>query len=94
MCWPICRAYSRRHVQDEPADAFFRLLCRIAFSLEHRSWPRLVKPRRFTEKLWARMLNERDPLLTVISDKFLARDIVREKAGAEVLIPLLWEGTD
>lgn len=38
------------------------------------------------------MLQSRDPLLTVISDKFLVRDYVAEKVGKEYLVPLLWHG--
>ena len=38
------------------------------------------------------MLHERDPLLTVVSDKLRVRDYVAGKVGSAYLIPLLWSG--
>lgn len=38
------------------------------------------------------MLHERDPLFTLISDKFRVRDYVAEKVGGGYLIALLWSG--
>ena len=38
------------------------------------------------------MLHERDPLFTLISDKFRVRDYVTSKVGSDCLIPLLWQG--
>ena len=38
------------------------------------------------------MLHERDPLFTLISDKFRVRDYVASKVGSDCLIPLLWQG--
>ena len=89
--WPICRLYAR-HLGDRPADAFYRLLCSFQFYRVHHFWPDFVKPVRFTEKLWSRMLQERDPIFTTLSDKLLMRDFVAKKVGSEFLIPLLWEG--
>jgi hypothetical protein len=38
------------------------------------------------------MLHDRDPRLTVISDKLLVRDYIAKKVGECYLIPLLWFG--
>jgi len=38
------------------------------------------------------MLFDRDPKWTVMSDKLLARDYVADRAGTDILIPLLWSG--
>jgi hypothetical protein len=38
------------------------------------------------------MLNDRNPLLTVLNDKLAVRDYVAERVGSEYLIPLLWSG--
>lgn len=38
------------------------------------------------------MLHDRDPRLTLISDKLRVRDYVVQKAGSNCLIPLLWHG--
>lgn len=89
---PVCRAYSRNIVKDNPADAIYRFLCSIQFWRTHRFWPDFVHPRRFTEKLWSRMLHDRDPLLTVIYDKLRVREYVAGKVGTDILVPLLWSG--
>lgn len=90
--WPICRAYARFLVGDRPADALYRLLCSVQFWMTHRFWPNFAEPRRFSEKLWSLMLFERDPQMTMLTDKLLVRDYVAAKAGSEYLIPLLWSG--
>lgn len=38
------------------------------------------------------MFNNRDPLMTLISDKLRVRDYVAQNIGGEYLIPLLWHG--
>ena len=87
-----CRAYARCFVGDKPADAVYRFLCSLQFLRAHHFWPNFVHPRRFTEKLWSRMLHDRDPLLTVIYDKLRVRDYVAAKVGSDCLVPLLWSG--
>lgn len=91
--WPICRAYSRR-LGDRPADAIFRFLCSLYFFSVFRFWPNFVNPRRFSEKVWTHQLQDRDPNLTIISDKLLVRDYVASRIGTKYLIPLLWTGED
>jgi len=92
--WPICRAYSRLIVRDRPADTVYRFLCSAQFWLVHRFWPDFVHPRRFTEKVLSRMLYDRDPIFTLISDKLRVRDYVTNKVGSEYLIKLIWSGDD
>jgi hypothetical protein len=92
LYYPICRSYARHVIKDRPADGILNTLCRLAFLTVYGYWPHLEHPRRFAERLWARMLRGRDPRLTRISDKYLVRDYVGEKAGSESLIPLLWSG--
>jgi hypothetical protein len=89
--WPICRAYSR-YLGDRPADATLRFLCGLEYWRVYRFWPKFVSPQRFTEKVWSRMLHNRDPLLTLISDKLRIREYVSQKIGSDNLIPLLWSG--
>jgi hypothetical protein len=38
------------------------------------------------------MLYDRDPLLTLISDKLRVRDYIADRIGEQYLIPLLWHG--
>jgi TupA-like ATPgrasp len=42
----------------------------------------------------SRMLHDRNPLLTTISDKLAARDYIAAKGFGEYLIPLIWKGND
>lgn len=92
LYWPICRAYAKHILGDKPADALFRSLCTFQFWAVNRYWPNFKQPRSFAEKLWSRMLHERDPVLTLISDKLRVRDYVASKVGSEYLIPMLWSG--
>ncbi len=89
--WPICRAYAR-HLGNKPADALLRCSCVPQFWLSHRYWPEFENPKTFSEKIWHRMLCNRDPLLTLVSDKFRVRDYIAQKGGSDYLIPLLWYG--
>lgn len=58
--------------------------------------PDFENPRTFNEKLQWIKLYYRNPLYTVISDKFASREYVREKIGEEYLVPLLgvWDSPD
>lgn len=90
--WPICRAYVKLIIRDKPADSFLALLCGMQFITVHKYWPNFRFPRRFSEKVWNRMLYDRDPRLTLISDKLKVRDYVADRLGKNYLIPLLWQG--
>lgn len=92
MYMPICRAYSRHVIGDKPADSIYRVLCSLQFRRIHGFWPNFVHPQRHTEKLWSRMLHDRNPQLTLLCDKLRVRDYVAQKAGTDCLIPLLWTG--
>ncbi|OGL43431.1 MAG: hypothetical protein A2W05_00365 [Candidatus Schekmanbacteria bacterium RBG_16_38_10] len=89
-----CRAYARHFVRDKPADSILRLLCSVQFLKVHNFWPNFVHPSRFSEKVWSRMLHNRDTQLTLLNDKLLVRDYVAAKVGKDYLIPLLWTGAN
>ncbi len=91
--WPICRSYAR-YLGDRPADALFRCMCGLPFWKVHRYWPDFMHPRRFSEKVWSRMLFDRAPQWTLLSDKLRVRDYVASKVGIEYLVPLLWQGNN
>ncbi len=91
---PICRAYARRVLDSRPADAVYRRLCAFHFWMAHHYWPRLEQPASFSEKVWHRMLYQRDPVWTRLSDKLQMRDHVAQRVGEQYLIPLLWRGQD
>jgi hypothetical protein len=87
-----CRAYARHILEDRPADTVMRYLCSLHFWKVHRYWPHFKNPRSYSEKVWGRMLFDRDPRWTMLSDKLLVRDYVVKKLGNEYLVPLLWSG--
>lgn len=87
-----CRNYSRIFLKDRRGDAIFRLLCTFHFYRIHRYWPNFVNPRSFSEHIWHKMLNDRDPQMSILADKLAVRDFVRDRIGEEVLVPLLWSG--
>lgn len=49
----------------------------------------LVYPKKFTEKIQWMKLYDRNPLKTILADKYAVRDYIKEKIGEEHLIPLL-----
>lgn len=71
-----------------------RLRIAITYAWGHRRLPRLYDPRRFTELVQQRKLADRDPLLTVLSDKIAAKPFVRDVLGDAWIIPTLWSGIE
>ena len=67
---------------------------RRTYSKHHGRNPRLLRPARFTEKIQWRKLFDLNPIYAVLSDKLAVRDFIVQRVGAEVLIPLLWVGSD
>jgi hypothetical protein len=92
LYWPICRGYERHILGDKPADPVIRFLCGLYFLKAHGYWPHFNSPRSLMEKVWNRMLFDRDPKWTMFSDRLRARDYVANKVGGEYLVPLLWTG--
>lgn len=56
----------------------------------------LENPKSFNEKLQWLKLYDRNPLYTITSDKYAAREYVKEKIGEEHLVPLIdvWDNPD
>lgn len=88
---PICRAYSKVVLKDKPADRIMCFLSNLYFWHVHGYWPRL-QARSFEEKVYNRMLFDRNPIWTTVSDKLLVRDYVSSKVTKNHLVPLLWKG--
>ncbi len=55
---------------------------------------RLLRPRRFTEKMQWRKLFDLKPIYAVFSDKYATRSYVAERLGPGVLPTLYWVGND
>jgi hypothetical protein len=89
---PICRMYSRYIVREGPVDGIMSFLCALEFWKVHGYWPNFRNPRSFSEKVFNRMLFDRDAIWTLLSDKLRVRDYVGTKIRQECLIPLLWTG--
>ena len=89
--WLLCRLYARR-LGDKPADVVMRFLSSLFPRITHRYWANLSNPLSLSEQLWHRMLFDRNPRSTAISDKLEVLRYVKEKVGRDYLIPLLWIG--
>lgn len=55
-------------------------------------WPHLIRPRNFAEGVQARKVWDRDPRLPLLADKLRVKDHVRDRLGADWVIPTLWSG--
>lgn len=54
----------------------------------------LNNPKTLNEKIQWLKLNDRTPLHTICTDKYLARNYIAEKVGADYLIPLVFQTKD
>jgi hypothetical protein len=91
---PACRLYARHAMAAGSPDRIMRLLGSVEFLMVHHYWPNLTTPSTFTEKLWRRMLFDRDPRFVLVSDKLRVRAYIEKVAGSEYLVPLLWSGNN
>jgi hypothetical protein len=66
-------------------------VCR-AHAKAHGRLPRLLTPRRFTDKMQWRKLFDFNPAFPTLCDKLAVRDLIAERVGCEYLVPLLWSG--
>jgi len=57
-------------------------------------FPNLKHPRRFTEKLQVRKIEDRNALYPHLVDKVEAKRYIAEHAGAQHVVPTYWVGTD
>lgn len=90
---PICRAYAKHSMaRNEPANRLMTFLVSLPFLMEHYYWPHFRNPRSFSEKVFARMLFDRNPKWRMTTDKLLVREYVADKLGREFLIPMIWRG--
>jgi hypothetical protein len=55
---------------------------------------RLMRPRRYTEKMQWRKLFDLDPRYVILSDKLAIRGFIAAQLGSAHLVPLLWQGDD
>ena len=91
---PICRSYAWHLGGDKPPDPVLYCLWGLHFWKVHGYWPQYKIPRSFSEKVWNRMLYDRDPRWTMFSDKLRVRDYVARIVDGKYLVPLLWNGSE
>jgi len=72
------------------------MLSRVRITLiyvwRHHRWPELSRPRRFTEWVQWRKLNDRDPDRARLTDKLHGKALAATALGKEMMIPTLWQG--
>lgn len=54
------------------------------------TYPSLIRPKTFSEKVLHRMVFDRRPILTELQDKYAVRDYVRQRIGDHILPKLYW----
>ena len=64
----------------------------IIYLWRHHRWPDLTNPRRFSELVQWRKLNDRDPMMPLLADKIAAKTHVRSILGRKWIIPTCWSG--
>lgn len=65
-----------------------KLMIVLQYKLSTGRWPKLKKPKRFTEKIQWYKLNYRHDLLTTCSDKYSVREFVSAKGFSHILVPI------
>ena len=95
----------------EMQDKLDRIEKTLYYQLDQEKYPALLKqwykdktgkildlddPKTFNEKIQWLKLNDRDPRKTVLSDKYLVREWIKEKIGEKYLIPTIgvWENAE
>ena len=82
-------------IADERAEtggALARLRIRLSYGWRHRRLPDLDTPRRFTEWVQWRKLNERSAALARLTDKCASKALVAARLGSLWVVPTLWSG--
>lgn len=89
------RNFLYRKTQKMNPDKYETELTKI-YSLKIGKRLNLKNPVTFTEKLQWLKLNDATPLKTTLTDKYLVREWISEKIGAQYLIPILgvWDSFD
>ena len=68
------------------------ILLRARFLIKTGELLDLKNPKNFSQKIQWIKLYDRNPLYTMLADKYAVREYVARKIGEEYLIPLLWAG--
>lgn len=66
----------------------------LIYAWRHARWPSLARPRRFTEWVQWRKLNDRDGPRARLTDKLYGKSLAATALGDEMVIPTLWLGSE
>ncbi len=80
----------KKTVKEFTPDLYTLLYTLWRYKRELGVFPRLIHPKTFNEKIQYRKLHDRRPLLTLLVDKYRAREYVAKKIGENVLPRLLF----
>ncbi len=75
-----------------PAPPWARWRVALTYRWRHGRWPELAAPRRFTEWVQWRKLNDRRHGLALLTDKAHSKQLAEARLGEEKTIPTLWLG--
>ena len=84
--WRAVRSLGNRGFLNFVDD---RTYLRLRFRAKMGYWPNLERPQTYSEKIQWLKLHDRDPLYTVLADKYAVREYVADRIGPEYLISLL-----
>jgi hypothetical protein len=92
---PWQQLYNRRFDENICLDDKKKIIAH-QFKYTHGYEPDLENPKTFNEKLQWIKLYDHNPLYTLLSDKYLVRDYIKDKIGEKYLIRLLgvWDNPD
>ena len=75
----------RGYFKSLPDETYLKLLYRGKIGKRLN----LENPKTYNEKLQWLKLNDRNPMYTILADKYEVRDVIKERIGEDYLIPLL-----
>ena len=82
----------RRPVAASAWPALAALHLALLYRVRHGRWPALTQPRRFTEWVQWRKLNDRCPERARLTDKRHGKAVAAAALGPEMVVPTLWHG--
>ncbi len=91
-----CGTSPANHVLKQPkvasvSDRLIELFVSVrGYRMKYGGIPNLIRPETFTEKVLHRILFDRRPILTTLSDKYAVREYVKARIGEHVLPRLHW----
>lgn len=86
----VAKAVYKRAIRALP----LKIAISLKYFRESGRFPSFSHPKDFNEKIQVSKLYDRNPLMTVCSDKVLVKNYVAGLIGAKHVIPTLWSGVE